>query len=100
LLAHLESRPSFAEVDEQLRGHVAQDVVVWRAGLQPQLRQALPSEWALLQALQAGMALEPAVDAAESLDFSQWLPLAVQTGLVLGARHLSTQHPKASQRAS
>ncbi|NVO05927.1 MAG: putative DNA-binding domain-containing protein [Rhodoferax sp.] len=96
LLAHLEGQPSFAEVGELLQRRVAQDVVVWRAGLQPRLRQALPGECALLQALQSGMALEPAVGAADALDFSQWLPLAVQTGLVLGARALSTPFQKAS----
>ncbi len=91
LLAHLEGTPSLAEVSEQLRLQQAQEVVIWRAGLQPRLRQASPGESDLLRALQSGVALGPAVDAAESLDFSQWLPLAVQTGLVLGAYCLSGQ---------
>jgi hypothetical protein len=75
---------------QQLHSGVAQDIVLWRAGLQPQLRQALPGERAFLHALQEGLALEPALNTATGLDFSQWLPLAVQTGLVLGAKHCST----------
>jgi hypothetical protein len=85
LLAHREGYPAMAEVALQLQNRVAQEVVVWRAGLQPRLRQALPGEAALLRGLQSGLALEPALEAAQALDFSHWLPLAVQTGLVLGA---------------
>lgn len=92
-LAHMAGVPTFAEVGEQLRQRTPQSAVVWRQGLQPQLREALPGECALLQALQSGMALEPALEAAGSLDFSQWLPLAVQTGLVLGAAHLLITQP-------
>ena len=90
LRAHREGTPSFAEVGVQLQERIAQDVVVWRAGYQPQLRQALPGERLLLQALQDGHALEPALSQATGMDFAQWLPLAVQTGLVRGACH----HPR------
>jgi hypothetical protein len=96
LLSHLEGQPPLADVGAQLQQQLAQDVVVWRAGLQPRLRQALPGELDLLRALQSGVALEPAVDSAASLDFSVWLPLAVQTGLVLGAHRISTE-PQESQ---
>jgi len=88
-LAHTEGAPSFAEVATELRTRTAQDAVVWRQGLQPRLRLALPGEYAVLSALQAGTALEPAVAQASELDFTQWLPLAVQTGLVLGAYRIS-----------
>lgn len=94
LLAHLEGQPSLAEVGAQLRSQTPQEVVVWRAGFQPGVRQALAGELDLLRALQSGVALEPAVDAATGLDFSHWLPLAVQTGLVLGAHHLSIHQPE------
>jgi hypothetical protein len=90
MLAHLEGSPSFAEVGMQLRSRCQQNVVIWRAGLRPKLRQAQPGELDLLQALRAGMALGPAVDAAPELAFSEWLVLAVQTGLVLGASPIST----------
>ena len=85
MLAHREGRPSLEEVGRQLQRPVPQEVVVWRAGLQPRLRQALAGEALLLRGLLAGLALEPAVEAAQGLDFSHWLPLAVQSGLVLGA---------------
>lgn len=83
--AHTQGQPSLAQVGEQLRAGVAQTAIVWRQGLQPRLRPALPGEYALLHAMQCGMALALAVDQATDLDFAQWLTLAVQTGLVLGA---------------
>jgi hypothetical protein len=94
MLAHLERSPSLEEVGQQLRIPVPQDVVIWRAGFQPRLRLAMAGELTLLGGLQTGIALEAAVDLAIGLDFSNWLPLAVQTGLVLGAKPLC---PIASQ---
>jgi hypothetical protein len=88
LLAHLESHPSMEDLVQQMRDPQPQEVLIWRAGFQPRLRQAMAGELALLGALCAGMALEPALDAAVGLDFAQWLPMAVQTGLVLGAKRL------------
>lgn len=90
LLAHLDGCPSFAAVGAQLKSRTAQDVVIWRCGYQPKLRLALAGELDVLRALQAGQALEPVLQATPNLDFSQWLPLAVQTGLVLGvSRHVN-----------
>lgn len=91
MLAHLEHSPSLEEVGAQLRSQTPQDVVIWRSGFQPRLRQALVGEVLLLHALQMGVAVEPALDAATGLDFSLWLPLAVQTGLVLGVSQLFGQ---------
>lgn len=91
LLAHLDSGVTFEEVRIQLQSHIAQDVVVWRAGLSPLVRVALPGEAILLSALQSGLALEPALQSTADLDFSKWLPMAVQTGLVLGAESLSSR---------
>lgn len=82
--AHLEGSPSLQEAGAQLRRGEAQDAVVWRAGLRPRVRLALPGEADALQALLAADSLAAVLDAAPALDFSQWLPLAVQTGLVLG----------------
>jgi Putative DNA-binding domain len=84
LLAHLESSPSLVEVRGQLEHRVAQDVVIWRSDYQPRLRLALTGELPVLRALQAGRALDVALQACPDLDVSLWLPLAVQTGLVLG----------------
>lgn len=89
LLAHREGSPALAEVGEQLKSRIRQEVVIWRTAYQPRLRQALAGELSLLRALCDGQALEPALQQAEGLDFAQWLPLAVQTGLVLGV----CQHP-------
>jgi len=86
LAAHRENAPTFAEVAQQLRDAVAQSVVVWRAGLLPHLRLAQPGEDDFLLALVHGQSLAQALDAAPVLDFGNWLPMAVQSGLVLGAR--------------
>jgi hypothetical protein len=91
MLAHLEHSPSLKEVAEQLRNPMPQEVVIWRAGFQPLLRLAMAGEVNLLGALQTGTALEPALEAAVGLDFSHWLPMAVKTGLVLGAKNLPLQ---------
>jgi Putative DNA-binding domain len=89
LTAHLQGIPSLTQVAAQLKSRTAQDLVVWRCGYQAKLRLALAGELPVLLALQEGQALEPALQAAAALDFSQWLPLAVQTGLVLGvSRHV------------
>lgn len=74
-----------AEVGALVRQRVAQSAVVWRAGFKPSVRQALLGEAPLLGALLGGSSLGAALDGAADLDFAAWLPLAVQTGLVLGA---------------
>lgn len=84
--AHRDQNPTFAEVGALLRQGVAQSAVVWRSGLKPCVRQAVVGETALLGALLTGQSLGAALDAAPDLDFSTWLPLAVQSGLVLAAR--------------
>jgi hypothetical protein len=81
--AHQEHAPSFVEVGQLLKDRVAEDAVVWRQGWKPRARRALNGECALLQALLAGATLAHALDAATELDFAKWLPLAVQSGLVL-----------------
>lgn len=84
--AHTEGTPSLAEAGTLLRAGVAQDVLVWREGLRPRSRATLAGEADLLDALQQGVGLGSALDQAAALDFGQWLPLAVQTGLVLAVR--------------
>jgi hypothetical protein len=83
--AHLEGSPSLQEAGAQLRRAEAQDTVVWRAGLRPRARLALTGEHDALRAMLQGQSLAQALDAAPELDFGQWLPLAVQSGLVLSA---------------
>ena len=70
------------------RAGVAEAALVWRAGLRPRVREALVGEAAWINAHLGGCSLGAALDAAPALDFNAWLPLAVQTGLLLGARTL------------
>lgn len=84
--AHRTRAMKLADVGALVRQRVGQSAVLWRAGFQPSVRQALLGEVALLGALLEGCSLGVALDGAADLDFSAWLPLAVQTGLVLGAR--------------
>ena len=88
--AHLQSPPDFDGVGEKLRTDVAETAVVWRAGWQPQVRQALPGEADLLAALQDNRSLDDAVQGANLLDFNVWLPMAVQTGLLLSVELIET----------
>ena len=83
--AHLEATPSLEEAGQRLRAGVAETALVWRAGLQPQVREAVAGEADLLTALLAGCSLSAALGAAPVLDFNAWLPLAVQSQLLLGA---------------
>lgn len=83
LSAHLDQTPSFAEVGQLLRAGVAQEVVVWRCGMRPMVRLALPGEAAFLAALLNGATVASALDSAQDLDFGAWLPTAVNGGLLL-----------------
>jgi hypothetical protein len=83
LSAHLEHRPSFAEVGQQLQAGVAQDVLVWRCGLRPRVRETMAGEAAFLQKIQQGCTLDMALQTAPSLDIGTWLPLAVQEQLLV-----------------
>ena len=86
LTAHRDGSPSFEQVGELLRDACAQDAVVWRCGLRPSVRLAATGETDLLLPLLRGESLAQALDAAPMLDFSQWLPMAVQSGLLLSVR--------------
>lgn len=85
LSAHVHGTPSLADVGAELRAGVAQNVVVWRQGLRPQFRQALPGEADVLEHLLDGVMMGQALDQSPSLDFAQWFPSAVSSQLVLGA---------------
>ncbi len=85
LSAHREHTPSLDAVGQLVRDAVAQDVLVWREGLRPRVREALAGEAALVRGLLQGQPLAQALDGAVALDFGPWFPLAVRSGLVLGA---------------
>lgn len=86
ITAHLESVPELQEAGRRLAAGVAENALVWRQGLRPRVRPTWPGEAELVQALLAGQALGAALDRAAGLDFNAWLPMAVQSGLLLGVR--------------
>ena len=88
--AHLLGAPSLAEAGAMLRAGTGERVLVWRAGLRPQVRPSNSDEAALITALARGASLLSALEAAPGLDFQGWLTMAVQSGLVLGSRALLT----------
>lgn len=83
LTAHLDQSPSLVEVGQLLRASVGESAVVWRAGLRPRVRVGVAGEADLLNALLSGQSLALALDTAPALQFDTWLPMAVQTGLLL-----------------
>jgi hypothetical protein len=91
LAAHLQGAPTLAEVGAELRAQVAQDVVIWRKGLRAQFRLAQPGELRWLERLMIGSSIGQSLADAPGLDFATWLPLAIETGLVLGVAQASLQ---------
>jgi hypothetical protein len=92
VLAHLQGTPALDVVGAQIRDGLMQDAVVWRSAEGARLREALAGEAALLRGLCAGADLSSALQAAPLLDFAAWLPMAVQSALVLGVTKISTLH--------
>ncbi len=84
--AHLQSEPDLQQAGQRLRAGVAETALVWRADFQPCVRETLVGEADFLQALCNGASLSAALNAAPALDFNAWLPLAVQSQLLLGVR--------------
>lgn len=83
LPAHSENHaPNLAHAAAAVQARQAETAVVWRDGWRPQVRQALPHEAALLQALLRGATLGQALDAAPHLDVAAWLGVAVRSGLL------------------
>ena len=84
--AHVAGSPGFDEVGLRLRHAVAESALVWRVGLRATVRETLPDEQAFLAAVLADQPLDVALSAAPALDISAWLPMAVQSGLLLGVQ--------------
>jgi hypothetical protein len=93
--AHVEGSPGFDEVGQRLRAALAETALVWRVGLRPAVREALPDEQAFLNAVLAGQPLGVALGLAPALDISAWLPMAVQSGLLLGVQRAAGGLPAA-----
>lgn len=87
--AHLAPVPDFAALRQLLHSRVGEQALVWRAGLRVDLRQALPGELTFITALLADHSLSAALQQAPELDIAAWLPLAVQSGLMLGVQTAS-----------
>ena len=90
--AHRQQHPALNHIGQMLREGVGEDALVWRHGLRAQMRLAQAGEAALVTALLNGQRLGGALDQAPALDISAWLPMAVQTGLLLGVR-LAARNP-------
>ena len=86
ITAHLNNNPTFEEVGRKLRAVAGECAVVWRQGFKPQVALCNVEQAGFLQSLLSGASLLSALESAGEFDFNQWLPAAVQSGLVLGAR--------------
>jgi hypothetical protein len=87
--AHLSQSPSFDELRERFRAGKGESTLVWRETYRPRVREALAGEATLVTRLLQGRSLGDALEASPELDFNIWLPLAVQTQLLLSATLIS-----------
>ncbi|MEY4882185.1 MAG: hypothetical protein RIS34_39 [Pseudomonadota bacterium] len=84
--AHLSHSPALDEVGRRLREGVFESALVWRQGFRPQVAACSAAQAAFVTAVQSGASLLSALTDAGDFSFDDWLPAAVQSGLVLGAR--------------
>lgn len=83
--AHLTGQPTLQEAGRRVNVGLNETALVWRQGFAPMLRMTLRGEAAFVAALQERRSLADSLEAAQELDFGQWLTPAVQTGLLVGA---------------
>ena len=92
--AHLSGQPTLDEAAQLLRQGQGEQAVVWRQGYKPKLRATSGAEHQLIKALSEGLSLEAALNQASGIepafDFTAWLGVAVQTGLIIGARPVAS----------
>jgi Putative DNA-binding domain len=107
LLAAHDGRATLAQAADGLRAGVAECALVWRDGLHPRVRAALPGEAAFVGAVLNGATLAAALSAALSaatdraadtgattpFDFAAWLPLAAQSGLLVSVARIPSLSP-------
>lgn len=86
ITAHLGGGPTLEAVGSKLRAGERECAVVWRQGFKPRVASCTVAQAAFMQVLRSGASLLSALERADEFDFNQWLPEAVQNGLVLGAR--------------
>lgn len=92
--AHQDAAADFAALRDLLQRQVAEQALVWRMGLRPQMRRAAADEAAFLHSVLQGASLDVALQASPDLDFSHWFPAAIQSGLMLGATLLKEEQPR------
>lgn len=92
--AHLH--PALLALGDTWATPTAEHVVVWRDGYQPRFRDVSTEEAAFVQSLVDGRSLVDALDALQdsSVDFSAWLPQALQHGWVQGVVPCATFSPE------
>lgn len=85
LTAHLDGAPSLDVAGQRLREGVAETALAWRHGFRPRVREAAAGEAQFIARLQERASLLDSLAAVPQLDFNQWLPFAVSSGLLLAA---------------
>jgi hypothetical protein len=81
--AHRDDGVTMTQAATLLRNGHAEEVVVWRQGYRPRLRNAKPGEAGFVSALLQGKPLGAALDAALQLEINNWLSEAIETGLLM-----------------
>ena len=82
--AHLVGEPTMDEAGSRLREELAETALIWRQGLKPRVREAMPGEPDLVAALQESRSLADSLQSAPALDFGAWLAPAARSGLLVG----------------
>ncbi len=85
VLAHRVGSPTLVEAGQRLRTGQGEIALAWRDGMLSKVRELQPDEATFLERLWLGNSLDEALEHAGELDLLAWLPMAVQTQLVLKA---------------
>ena len=87
--AHLAGQTTLEKAADLLDRGAGEQALVWRRGFKPKVRAMSAVEHQFIGALDKGLSLETALFAATQtdplFDFSAWLAVAVQSGLVMAA---------------
>ena len=91
ITSHTEHHPSLDEVGRRVRSRTGETALVWRQGLRPCISPCSPEAASVLQALLRGEPLpDTLAHGGSEFDFSDWLILSVQSGLVIGVASAMT----------
>ncbi|MBK7501578.1 MAG: putative DNA-binding domain-containing protein [Polaromonas sp.] len=94
--AHLYENPSFEELQAKLRKCSPESALIWRQGFRPSVAVCTAADAVFIQNLLDGASLAAALDDTETVDstpafdFNTWLTQSAQSGLLVGAKLLST----------